>query len=789
MNDVYDEILSSSDIRTILEHYGLNISKNKCTCPFHHDKHPSMSIHQNKGIAKCFSCGAGGNAISFIQKYENEINHNNIGVKEAMQKAIEIQRLNIVIPNTSSTPLTEEQKKLQKLNNILKDTISLNEHNLFLNNNESKKALEYLKNRKISLETVKQFHIGYAPANRTYTTDTMLKKHSIDDLIEIGISKRNDQNKNIDMFYERIVIPIFDQNGNPVGLGARAINNSTKPKYINTTATSLFNKSNLLFNYHKAKSYARNDEIIIVEGYMDVISAKEMKMDNVVGTMGTALTKEHINMIKKLNCEVTLCLDNDDAGKDAMARVIPELLKSNLKVNVLDISKLGDYKDFGDLQMANLTRKQIYQTKISAFTFLMQHKYIKNSELSVDVIHNIYNKMWKDGLIKDTKDTLNFKEYIINNTNYTSDEIDKIINPKEISSENRVDRYKHVFFYYYIIGLIKNYAQKNNDRILLKYIELGNLNANVMMDSLDNEKFLKDNSLTVNISSYIQDFLFKTEDYINFKNNKMFILDNLLNNIKSFDAKGNVVDIQLSIEQKELIIKQYNESFDQNIKDYIENNPDEFEEIFIANNHLQFEKLFPKTYVETLKEQALNRFKNDGVMEAVRYGLAYPENVKSAMSRQFVNNDKYKTLLVFNNTKNILGLTVDNIKVKEKEKTVEHQEIKEEKVEEKIEKNEPKQLRPASVFIKLPGNEQETSNGIYLPTENEKAVFIPKQLYKRNEQKLEILDAQSHQANMSEYEINTQENKKKWCARLSLDDFYEKYFKLYEIHFEKEVMA
>ena len=98
MSDIYEEILNQSNIQTILEHYGLNIIKNKCTCPFHADRHPSMSINQNKGIAKCFSCGAGGNAISFIQKYENEINHNSIGLRDAMQKAIDIQGLNITIP-------------------------------------------------------------------------------------------------------------------------------------------------------------------------------------------------------------------------------------------------------------------------------------------------------------------------------------------------------------------------------------------------------------------------------------------------------------------------------------------------------------------------------------------------------------------------------------------------------------------------------------------------------------------------------------------------------------------
>ena len=658
MSDVYDEILNSSNIQTILEHYGLKITKNKCNCPFHNDTHPSMSIHSGKGIAKCFVCGSGGNAISFIQKYENEINHNPISFKDAMQKAIDIQGLNITIPS-NNIPLTEEQQRVQRLNNILKDAITISENNLRVNNIDCQNALNYLKNRNLSTEIISQFHIGFNVATNNIMNN-LLSKYSLDDLIEVGIVK-DTGNGYIDVFSNRVTIPIFDSNGNAVGFGARAINDSIKPKYLNTKETEIFNKSNLLFNYHRAKSYARNDELIIVEGYMDVISAKAMKIDNVVGSMGTALTKEHIDLIKKLKCEVTLCLDNDNAGKEAMIRIIPELLKAKLKVNVLDIAKLGNYKDFGDLQMANITREQVYQTKISAFTFLLKYKYIQNKELSVENIHSIYNKMCKDGLIKDTKDALNFKEFITNNSDYSNDEIEKIINPTEVK-ENRVNRYKDVFFYYYIIGLIKNYANKHQDNILLKYIESGKLDSNTLTKSLDNEQYLKDDSLTVNIGSYIKNYIFKSEQYINFQNDKMFILEHLLNNVKAFDSKGNKVSLNLSKEQKELLIKQYNDSFDNNIKEYIENSPDEFEEIFIANSHEQFEKLFPKTYEKLLKEQSISRFKNEMVMEAVRYGFAYSDDMKSAMSREFVNNEKFKTLLVFNNNKNILGLTAESIK-------------------------------------------------------------------------------------------------------------------------------
>ena len=777
---VYDEILSNSNIVNILEYYGLRVNRNKCICPFHNDTHPSMSIHPQKGIAKCFACGAGGNAISFIQKYENEINHNPITLKDAMKKAIEIQGLNIAIEDNNIT-LTTEQKENQRLNNILKDAIQVSENTL----DKTDYAIEYLKSRNLSIDIIKFFHIGF---DSNLDNELQRKfKYTIGDLEKVGLVSNKD-NLYIDVFSNRITIPIFDENGNPVGFGARTITSNIKPKYINTKETDLFNKSKVLFNYHKAKYYARNDEIIIVEGYMDVISSKAMKMDNVVGIMGTALTKEQINLIKKLNCEITLCLDNDQAGKDAMIRIIPELLNENLKVNVLDISKLGNYKDFGDLNIANISRESLYQTKISAFTFLLQYKYIQNNELTVETIHSIYNKMWKDGFIKDTKDILNFREYISKNSNYSIDEIDKIIEPTEIEktnseNKNRVNRYKDVYFYYYIVGLIKSYANTHQDSILLKYIESGKLNSNFLVETLDNEKFLRDNELTIDIKSYVNECIYKSNDYIEFKNNKIFILENLLNNAKSYDSKGNIIDISLTIEQKELIIKQYNETFNSDIKNYIENNPDEFEEIFISNSSSQFEKLFPKTYEQIFKEQAITRY-NNGAMEAIRYALAYKDDMKSVMSRQYVNNDKYKTLLVFNNNKNILNLSEKNIKEPLKEETKEIN-----KTNEITEITKDKKTSPMSIFISLSGNERETFKGIYLPTSNDTQVFIPKQLYKKDGKKIEILNNKASQANMSEYKIDLDNQTKKWNARLSLDEFYKKYFKIYEVQREKEVMA
>lgn len=349
---------------------------------------------------------------------------------------------------------------------------------------------------------------------------------------------------------------------------------------------------------------------------------------------------------------------------------------------------------------------------------------------------------------------------------------------------SQISKYKDAYFYSYIKRLIKEYAIKHQDRILIKYVDSDRLKVDELLQELDNEKFLDKDKLEINIVSFVEDYLMKSKNYIDFKDNKIFILDNLLKNSKGYDEKGNIVDIKLNLKQKEIVIKQYTESFDDEIKKYIENNVDEFEEIFIANNNMQFEKLFPKTYVETLKEQAISRFRNDGVMEAIRYGLAYPEELKSAMSRQYVNNNKFKTLLVFNNNKNILGLTKENFK--EETKELEKEKTKDKEI---IEKQETKEKNNTSIFITLSGNEKETYKGIYLPISDENILYIPKQLYKKNNERLEIIDKKGSTATMSEYKVNNNEHTKSWIAKIGIDEFYHKYYKLYEFQKEKEVMA
>lgn len=255
--------------------------------------------------------------------------------------------------------------------------------------------------------------------------------------------------------------------------------------------------------------------------------------------------------------------------------------------------------------------------------------------------------------------------------------------------------------------------------------------------------------------------------------------DELLKNVKCFDSEGNIIEIELNDEQKEIVKEQFERSFNEKIKRYIRDNPDEFKEVFIANTDSQFEKLFPKTYIEVIKEQSIENFKKDNVMGAIRYTLAYPNDMKDKLSSKYVNNGKFKTLLVFNNYDNILELVIKKV-TKSEEHTLER---------EKTKKDKSKYNEKISILIKTTGKEKETYKGIYIPVSEEISVYVPKELYKKTDDRIEILSNFSNKGIMSEYKIDNINNTKKWKSRLTLDEFCHKFYKSYEIQMEKEVMT
>lgn len=269
----------------------------KACCPFHGEDTPSFTVSPVKQIYHCFGCSNGGDTIKFVMEYEK------LSYPEAIEKIAALTNFNLEYDNNDS----------QALNTSILDTINNYYQNNLLNNQN---ALQYLYSRGITKESINKFHIGYAHSS----TDTInyLKSNFFDLNIakELGVIDSGN-NGLYARFIERITFPIFLQSGKLVGFGGRTISGHNA-KYVNSPATKLFNKSALLFGYHLAReSIYQSKEIIITEGYLDVVMLHQAGFTNSVATLGTALTSQHIPLLKKSDTKVILGYDGDKAGMEA----------------------------------------------------------------------------------------------------------------------------------------------------------------------------------------------------------------------------------------------------------------------------------------------------------------------------------------------------------------------------------------------------------------------------------------------------------------------------------------
>lgn len=279
----------------------------KAVCPFHNDTNPSMKISPTKKIFKCFSCGAGGNVIQYVQKKE-KISFQDAAIKLAKRIGIEIQ--------TTEDPDYEEKKKLYQ---ILDE--SNNFYRFYLeNSDEGKVAIEYLAKRGITKEMIEHFEIGLAPTAKDYLHQALNQKEfGLIEQIESGMIRKANDNSAIDTFHGRIMFPLHDIQNHVVGFSGRIyLPGDTSPKYMNSNENLVFHKSDVLYNYARAeKSVRKDDQIFVFEGFMDVIAAYRAGIENAVATMGTALTKQHVKSLNVLTEHVTLCFDGDFAGINA----------------------------------------------------------------------------------------------------------------------------------------------------------------------------------------------------------------------------------------------------------------------------------------------------------------------------------------------------------------------------------------------------------------------------------------------------------------------------------------
>lgn len=336
-NNQFNEIRNSINIVDVISKY-IPLSKRGKNyfgvCPFHDDHSPSMSVSEEKQMFNCFSCGAAGNVFTFLQRYEN------ISFMEAVKMCADLSGIEM------SYQKRPEYNKYQSLYDIYDLAQKFYQNNI--NSSKGKQAKEYLHNRNLSDEVIKEFQIGLS-LNKSDLLTTMLKnKFSVDDLIKSGLINEGESDL-YDVYRNRIMFPLYDLSGKIVGYNGRIYdpNDNSPSKYINPKETPIFKKRNLLYNYHRAKEFARiKKEIIIVEGPMDVIRSYEVGVKNVVAALGTAFGKEQAMLVRKLSTNVILCFDGDSAGLKATKSAIEELSKLDIVPRIVRLPNNMDPDEF-----------------------------------------------------------------------------------------------------------------------------------------------------------------------------------------------------------------------------------------------------------------------------------------------------------------------------------------------------------------------------------------------------------------------------------------------------------
>lgn len=383
--DIINEVRRKNDIVDVigekipLEKRGKNYFG---VCPFHDDTNPSMSVSREKQIYTCFSCHATGNVFTFLMNYEH---------KEFNQVLSDLaNRVGITLSGFKTKKISTKYDEWYKIYDLANKYYQNN-----LLSKEGEGAREYLKNRSIDDETVKEFEIGYSLKARDDLTKLLtMKGHSIDLLNKIGLCSEDH-----DIYNSRLMFPLHDLNGKVIGFSGRIITSGKQNKYLNTKETELFKKGKLLYHYHIAKEEARvKKSVIIMEGFMDIIRASTVGIKNTVATMGTALTKDHIKEIKRLSNNIILCFDGDDPGVKATL-ASGELFKSEeIEVKVITLPGEDDPDTYilknGKEAFLALINNAIYYSDFKIKN-LSRNRNFASSEEKANYIHEVLEEASK----------------------------------------------------------------------------------------------------------------------------------------------------------------------------------------------------------------------------------------------------------------------------------------------------------------------------------------------------------------------------------------------------------
>jgi len=383
--EVIQEVSNSNDIVEVVSEY-VKLKKSGSSlmglCPFHKEKTPSFSVSPDKQLFHCFGCGAGGTVINFIMRIEN------LDFIEAIKLLAE--RAGIDLPegnyNSKDSKIFEKKERIIKLN--------LEAARYFfqkLNSPEGQRARDYLAKRQINHKTIVNFGLGYSPKSRDELMNFLLDKgYSMEELVDSGLVVKHETRGYYDRFRDRLMFPIIDLRGRVIGFGGRVLDDSL-PKYLNSPETLVFNKSRNLYGLNFAKNSKKN-QLIVVEGYMDVISLHQNGIINTVASLGTALTEEQAKLIKRYCHEVVLSYDGDSAGQAATLRGIEVLSEVGCKVKVLTIKEAKDPDEFIRLKGVERFNKLVKDSINSVeykIQLLRQHYDVNDIEQKIDFVNEM----------------------------------------------------------------------------------------------------------------------------------------------------------------------------------------------------------------------------------------------------------------------------------------------------------------------------------------------------------------------------------------------------------------
>ncbi len=338
-DDVVEEVRSRNDIVDVISGYVKLQRKGSSyfgLCPFHNEKSPSFSVSPSKQMYYCFGCGAGGNVFTFLMEYENYT------FPEALKTLAD--RAGVALPETDDS--AEARRQRDRKSEVLKvNKLAARFYYYQLRAPQGAKAMEYLKGRQLSDETMQKFGLGYASQYSDVLYKYLKQQKVSEELMrESGLFNYSERQGMYDKFWNRVIFPIMDANGRVIGFGGRVMGDG-KPKYLNSPETIVFDKSRNLYGLHVARS-ARKKYMLVCEGYMDVISMHQAGFTNAVASLGTALTSQHALLLKRYTDEVILTYDSDEAGVRAALRAIPLLREAGVATKVLHMDPYKDPDEF-----------------------------------------------------------------------------------------------------------------------------------------------------------------------------------------------------------------------------------------------------------------------------------------------------------------------------------------------------------------------------------------------------------------------------------------------------------